>query len=593
MVGLWWPRGRGAWARFAFTAAGVAVGVTVLMLCLTAQSALQGRSDRSAWQYTRADTPGSGDVRWLTVTDYFRGEQMLRIHVADVDADSPQPPGFSLPGPGEVVASPAMQRLFESTPDDQLDDRYPGEVVGTIPVDVLAYPEQLVAVVGGQVPGMFQVSGIAVEPDHAFFMFARVLLGIAALLLLLPVAVFVAMATRIAAAQRERRLAALRLVGATRLQTASIAAGETGIAAVAGTVLGWLTCEGGRRWFASSLTYQGFHFHAADVRAPLFVLVVVPLLAVAVSVISLHRVNIGPLGVLRRAAAKPPRALRVLPLVVGLGGLFLITYTDVAGFDELTPLFLIATMVGVAVVGPWVCLQVGRLLARASSATTVLAARRIEHDPKASFRAASALVFAAFAATYLSGLVSAYGDDPGTATPPGLVTVFDGRDREIVSNGTVEDEERIRTREAVAAPRAIINTRREFVLREQRLWDDVETAVHFAVAVVVVVAGCGLAAGAVGGVLERRRSFALLRAAGTTVGQLRRVVLLETGVPLVAMTGLGVVLGVVTLLATKGPLPTPRFAGVVVSGLAVALLIAATPLVLLRQSTGEAAIMGR
>ncbi|WP_439661100.1 FtsX-like permease family protein [Lentzea sp. HUAS TT2] len=585
MAGLWWPRGRGAWARFAFTAAGVAVGVTVLMLCLTAQSALQGRADRSAWQYTRADTPGSGSVQWLAVSDYFRGEQMLRIHVADVGADSPSP-GFTLPRAGEVVASPAMQRLFESTPDDQLDDRYPGEVVGTIPVDLLAHPAQLVAVVGGRVPGMFTASGIATSPDHAFFAFTRIILGIAALVLLVPVAVFLAMATRIAAAQRERRLAALRLVGATRLQTALIAAGETAIAALAGTFAGWLANEGLRRVLASSVTYEGFPFHAADVRAPLAVLALVPLLAVVVSVVSLRRVDIGPLGIIRRAAARPPTALRVLPLVIGIGGLFLVTYTSGPGFDELSAVFVIATLVGVAVVGPWVCLQVGRLLARASSATTVLAARRIEQDPKASFRAASALVFAAFAATYLSGLVSAYGDQPGTATPPGVVTVFDGRDREIRSDGTVADEERIRTREAIAAPNAIINTRREFALREQRLWDDIESAVRFSLLVVVVVAGCGLAAGAAGGVLERRRSFALLRATGTTLGQLRRVVLLETGVPLVAMTGLGVVLGVVTLVATKGPLPALGFAGVVACGLVVALLISATPLVVLGQSTG-------
>lgn len=194
-------------------------------------------------------------------------------------------------------------------------------------------------------------------------------------------------------------------------------------------------------------------------------------------------------------------------------------------------------------------------------------------------------MFAAFAATYLSGLVSAHGDQPGTTMRPGVVTVFDSRDRDIISDGTVEDEERIRTREAVASPRAIINTRREFVLREQRFWGDVETAVHFAVAVVVVVAACGLAAGAVGGVIERRRSFALLRAAGTTLGQLRKVVLMETGVPLVAMTALGVLLGVITLFATKGPLPTLGFAALIASGLVVALLIAATPLVVLNSAS--------
>lgn len=163
------------------------------LLCLTAQSALQGRSGLSAWQYARADTPGSASVLWLAVTNYYRGEQMLRIHVSGAGLS---PPGFSLPADGEVVASPAMRRLFESTPDDQLDDRHPGRVVGTIPVSALAYPEQLVAVVGGQVPGMFRAAGIAAEPDH-----------------------------------------------------------------------GWLAYEGGRRWLTSSLTYRGFHFHAVDVRA--------------------------------------------------------------------------------------------------------------------------------------------------------------------------------------------------------------------------------------------------------------------------------------------------------------------------------------
>ncbi|MEU0879097.1 hypothetical protein ABZ345_10905 [Lentzea sp. NPDC005914] len=61
-------------------------------------------------------------------------------------------------------------------------------------------------------------------------------------------------------------------------------------------------------------------------------------------------------------------------------------------------------------------------------------------------------------------------------------------------------------------------------------------------------------------------------------------------VPLVAMTGLGVALGVVTLFATKGPLPTPGFAVVVASGLVVALLIAATPLVVLNSASGYSEI---
>jgi ABC-type antimicrobial peptide transport system permease subunit len=47
------------------------------------------------------------------------------------------------------------------------------------------------------------------------------------------------------------------------------------------------------------------------------------------------------------------------------------------------------------------------------------------------------------------------------------------------------------------------------------------------------------------GVLERRRPFALLRASGVRLGDLRRIVLLETGAPLAFTVVLGV--GVATL----------------------------------------------
>ena len=70
---------------------------------------------------------------------------------------------------------------------------------------------------------------------------------------------------------------------------------------------------------------------------------------------------------------------------------------------------------------------------------------------------------------------------------------------------------------------------------------------------VLLVAACSLTVSAVAGLMERRRPFALLRASGVRLGELRRIVLLETGVPLVltALGGMGIAL-LVVYLSTPG-----------------------------------------
>jgi hypothetical protein len=124
-----------------------------------------------------------------------------------------------------------MRRLFESTPDDELDDRYPGRVSATIGDEGLAPPDQLVALIGrtpdqlGEVTSrsLDRVRGSGSLPSgYAFYQGIRVLLLLGAVLVLVPVIIFIVMATRVAAAHREQRLATIRLVGATRLQAAVV-----------------------------------------------------------------------------------------------------------------------------------------------------------------------------------------------------------------------------------------------------------------------------------------------------------------------------------------------------------------------------------
>ena len=329
--------GRESLLRLAVTAFGVAVGVVLLLLCLTGQSAEQGRAERSGWQSADPDTPATAPdpALFLTVTDYHDGTAMIRGYVAALGPRPPVPPGLErLPGPGEVAVSPAMRRLLVSTPDDELDDRYPGRVIATIGDEGLAHPDQLVALIGrtpdqlGEVTSrsLHRVRGFGSLPSgYAFYQGIRVLLLLGAVLLLLPVIIFIVMATRVAAAHREQRLAAIRLVGATRLQAAVVAAVETGLGAVAGTVLGWAGYEAGRRILAATLTFQGARFFVDDVVvAPwllALVLAGVPLLAMLTTVVALGRVQAGPLATSRHGRRPPPSARRALPLAAGIGGL--------------------------------------------------------------------------------------------------------------------------------------------------------------------------------------------------------------------------------------------------------------------------------
>ena len=112
----------------------------------------------------------------------------------------------------------------------------------------------------------------------------------------------------------------MRLVGATRKQVSQLAAVESTVAAVLGVAAGFglffllrIPVAGisfiGQAFFPSELTLSG-----PDILA---VAIGVPAAAAVAARLALRRVHISPLGVARRVTPKPPRAWRLLPLLVG------------------------------------------------------------------------------------------------------------------------------------------------------------------------------------------------------------------------------------------------------------------------------------
>ncbi|MEV0231987.1 FtsX-like permease family protein [Nonomuraea sp. NPDC050786] len=418
--------GRETAARLALIVAGVAVGVAVLLATLSLFNAFQATYDRPCWECTQGTAPSgwaldatADGALWNLREDYYAGRTIKRLDAAALGPRAPVIPGLpSMPAPGRYYASPALARLLDSAPREQLADRFPGERAGLIGRAALAGPDEL-AVVVGRTPqevaamiGTRQVDTVATEPEAddsaQIYQFG---FGIAAIGLIVPLLVLVGTATRLAAARREGRFAAIRLVGATSRQINVLAAVDAALGALLGALAGVALFQLVRPAVAEVRITGSRFFPELAVPSPwqyAAVLACVPLVSAGAALWSLRRVRVSPLGVARKAAPPPPRAWRVLPLLAGLG-LF-------AGpaFKEGKPDALPADagialiMVGLVLAGPWLTMLAARLTARLTrGAATLLAAQRLAADPKTAFRSVSGLVLAVFIGTTIAALVPA------------------------------------------------------------------------------------------------------------------------------------------------------------------------------------------
>jgi hypothetical protein len=425
--------GKEAMLRVFVTAAAVALGVGLLLAALAGGNGLNAQTDRGAWLDSAAQasrpTSTSDGLWWLSSVDQFGSRAIDRVDVAAAGPSAPVPPGIShLPEPGEYYASPALTTLIASQPANELRDRFPGRQIGTIGAVALPSPNSLIIVIGhttrelSQAPGAVEVGAIQRTPASCYHcqnpvgsgpVLQWVLAG-AAVFLLLPVLILIATASRLSAARREERFAAMRLVGATPRQISVISAVEAVVAAVAGVAVG----------FALFFVFRPLLYHVPFTGAPLaegdlslhgidIVLCVigVPVAAVVSARLALRRVQISPLGVNRRASSRPPRIVRIVPLLAGIA---VLAYFDAHGKPgsnggQLFELFVgfVLLVVGLVLAGPWFTTAGSRLLAkRASRPAALIAGRRLLDNPKAAFRFISGLVIALFVATALIGGLS-------------------------------------------------------------------------------------------------------------------------------------------------------------------------------------------
>jgi hypothetical protein len=328
----------------------------------------------------------------------------------------PLPPGLSrAPAPGEMAVSPELAQALAGAHGAELANRLPSRRGSLIGRAGLAGPRELYAYVGARAQDI--PDGVVVtrfggkrytSPTPPEI---RVAGALGAVGLLLPVLVLIGTATRLSAASRDRRLAAIRLVGATPWQARLLIAGESLLFGALGVLCG-LAVFLGLRPVAASLVPLTSGVYASDLLPPISTLVVVllgaPVLGCVVALASLRRLLVSPLGVRRRGRVSTASWWRLLPLV---GGIALLVGAhaspDLTFGDRWTghvPLLGGAALVliGLALAAPTVSRGAGWALERTGKGLgSALAGRRIGADPGASGRVVTGMVLVVFVAAWL------------------------------------------------------------------------------------------------------------------------------------------------------------------------------------------------
>lgn len=424
--------GRGAIVGLALTALSVAIGTAILLFALSFRPALDDRAERSAWRSSLvlSDSGTADDAALLMRTDLdaYQGEPLVRVLVAQLVTNAPLPPGLDRwPAAGEAYVSPALAARIGAVPAVQLGDRI-GTVVGTIGDQGLRSPQELVAVIGMTPAALSELGAGPVKgfdprpPTRDIPPIAILMIVLAVIGALVPVAVFVSTATRLSAARREQRLAALRLIGATSIQVSRLALVEALLVTVSGAI-GGIGLFVLTRPLVALIPLDEATWFPDSIRPPLLpailMLLTIPVIGVFAAVLALRRVVVTPLGVQRRQTPRPPGMVRAVPLVVSVVGLVGVLATvrsgatrDPASIAAVGALFG-GVILGIVLIGPWLTVLVGRALHRLpGGASMLLASRRLTDDPRGSFGSIAGVIMAVFVASAFFTFVG-YANDQG------------------------------------------------------------------------------------------------------------------------------------------------------------------------------------
>lgn len=618
--------GRRTLLDLALTVFGVAIPVAVTFLVLGTIAGFSDREDRTAWREPTEASTGEATALQRLVYHPWQGKRVDVVELREIAPGTPPPPGMDrMPGPGEIWVSPALAGALGGD-TRRFEERLGGEIAGVLGAPALAHEADLVAVVGNpalepsgerlpfdhRVMGGFvssdviPVAGFATEgSDPGLPADYRLAALVAGALLVAPSMTLVGAAVRLTAARRGRRLAALRLAGATAGEVRVIAAVETLVGAVAGLVLGWgLSVVGAM--LASRVSLAGGRFDWSDLLArPVAVAAVVLvalLIALLSSMIALRDVAASPLGVVRQTRGRRPGWMRVLVMLGAFALLFAsIPLARGTGAGWVMVPGIAAIILSIATVGPLFTWALGRIgVAVARGPRSLMAGRRLMSDPGGSFRPTAGIVLISFVAGFiLVGMASmpdTEGDRPtyiygatvgqvpveeevvdALASIPGIEIDEDAGSVRLPVGTDLEEG-----RDLLAGVIGALPITAEEMDHDLRVFAaDLRKGTGVVVLIALVQAAFATGVGAAGSILEQSNTLAALNLAGTPMGALQSARALQAAAPITLASGvmvfLGVLAGGATILGATSRVspvvPALAQAGLVVMGAVAAGLL--------------------
>lgn len=382
-----------------------------------------------------AEQAKSHDLTYISSYDTrFRTLSIKEIGVRTAHQTNKLPVGFNkMPADNEIWVTPALKRLIDE--HQLLKERYQGLTIKSkFPESLAPSPDSLML--------LFRISDAALKNPQARLgaisasdidkiranqktknnsqnqLFYTIIIAIG-VILITPILVLVTEVARIDTTQRERKYATLSIVGATTHQVGLIITLEALPLGLAGTALGLLLFTQFGIPTLSQISLNGNAFWMSDLNLPQPIYSIIGVLIVACILLSnlqvVRRIKLSPLIVSRsNGVKKHPSMLSAIPLIAGIGGLYLLSgygkswYADNTATGSIViASLLLLIIIGIVMCGPYLTYLLSFAMEKISQrASGILATYRLRLTSRNTFRSISGIVIALFVGSLLVTLLA-------------------------------------------------------------------------------------------------------------------------------------------------------------------------------------------
>lgn len=336
------------WQRFLLLTIALGAATLLVFVCVTGLNGLDSRMRGVSLQQTIIQS-SSLPHQQTSVEQYplyailsskssagslWRDKEITVTRLAATSSESPDFQGMPTPNLDEYYVSSGLKRVMDKHPEDNIGSRFGNKLLGTIPNKYVSSPDELTVVSGISLSevkelelrgaSVVKIYGISMQPavDTKYSSIVTPVLYLGMFVLLFPIVLLISVATRLGGSQRERRYAALRLIGATRDQVRRVLVVESVVVSAAGIVVG-LLLYAAIQPLILEFKFSGMRFWPHEVDIPLLqgsaIAIAIIILSTTISWWSMRRVQISPLGMVRKnKRRKEPHWRRLAPLTLGI-----------------------------------------------------------------------------------------------------------------------------------------------------------------------------------------------------------------------------------------------------------------------------------